>query len=259
MRTGKRFLHGLLIGLSMFICMTSSPANPAYSQSAYTIIHKFIGGAGDGLSPYYGGPVLSGSTLYGMTPGGGDPTGGVLFKINTDGTGFHILHNFGFINTDGTTPRGSLTLSGSTLYGCTPYGGGPVANSVGGTIFRINSDGQGYEILHNFGGGSNNQCHPYGAPVISGSWLYGMTSSESAGTNYKGEIFAMNTESGDFQVLYEFGSVPNDGAHPYGSLTLSGSRLYGWTYAGGIGGGGVIFSLQTPRSDAAMMLLLLSE
>ena len=44
--------------------------NPSYSQSTYSILHNF-GDTGDGFQPYYGGPALSGSTLYGMTQGGG--------------------------------------------------------------------------------------------------------------------------------------------------------------------------------------------
>jgi uncharacterized repeat protein (TIGR03803 family) len=250
MRTGKRFVPGLVIGISMFICMTSGLVNPSDAQAAYTILHKFIGGAGDGLSPWYGGPVLSGSTLYGMTAGGGKQGSGVLFKINAAGTGFQILHTFSSTNTDGATPYGSLALSGSTLYGFTAFGGGPYAYAVGGTVFRINTDGTGYQILHNFGGGTLNQCHPCGTPILSGSKLYGMTSSEGTGLN--GEIFAINTNGTGYQVLHEFGGKPGDGAFPYGSLTLSGSKLYGMTSAGGSegistggSGNGVIFAINT--------------
>lgn len=64
MRTGKRVVQGLVIGLSMFICLTGALADP------YAILHNF-GDTGDGFQPYYGGPALSGSTLYGMTQGGG--------------------------------------------------------------------------------------------------------------------------------------------------------------------------------------------
>jgi uncharacterized repeat protein (TIGR03803 family) len=253
MRTGKRFVPGLVIGISMFICMTIALAIPSESQSAaYSILHNFIGGASDGYQPHSGGPVFSGSTMYGVTAGGGAYGSGVLYKMNADGTGFQVLHTFydPLTYTDGTAPRGSLTLSGSTLYGFTAYGGGPYAHAVGGTIFKINTDGTGYKILHNFGGGTLNQCHPYGAPVISGSKLYGMTSSE--GTGLYGEIFALNTNGTGFQVLYQFGGKPNDGAFPFGSLTLVGSKLYGMTSAGGSGGisggssgYGVIFSINT--------------
>jgi uncharacterized repeat protein (TIGR03803 family) len=254
MMAGKRFAPRLAIGILIFVCMAGWMANPSDSQAAYSVLHNFSGGSGDGLQPHYGAPVFSGSTLYGMTSGGGEFSAGVLYKMNPNGTGFQILETFGSSDgLNGTAPRGSLTLSGSTLYGFTAYGGGPTAWSVGGTVFKINPDGGGYQILHNFGAGTNNQCHPYGAPVVAGSTLYGTTSSENSGLF--GEIFAMSTGGGAPQVLYTFTGKP-DGAFPYGSLTLVGSRLYGMTSTGGSGGisgggsgYGVIYSLNTDGSD----------
>jgi uncharacterized repeat protein (TIGR03803 family) len=255
MRTGKRLVHGWVIGISMFICLAGLLAHPSDSQAAaYSILHNFAGGADDGFQPYFGGPVLSGSTLYGMTQGGRTGPGpppyhyeGTLYRINTDGSGYQILHDFGYPpdGFDGTSPRGSLALSGSTLYGFTTYGGG----SNGGTVFKIDTSGSGYEILKRFSTATD-QCNPYGPPVISGSRLYGMHSSESTGL--KGAIFAMNLDGGGYQVLHEFVGKPNDGQAPYGSLTLVGSKLYGMTYTGGSGGidgggsgNGVIFKINT--------------
>ena len=254
MRTGKRLVHGLVIGISMFICMTSVLANPSDSQAAeYSILHNFAGGADDGFQPYFGGPVLSGSTLYGMTQGGRTGPGpppyhyaGTLYRINTDGTGYQILHDFGAPDGfDGTSPRGSLSLSGSTLYGFTTYGGG----YNGGTVFQIDTSGGGYEVLKRFSTATD-QCNPYGPPLISGSKLYGLHSSESTGL--KGAIFAMDLGGGGYQVLHEFAGKPDDGQAPYGALTLVGSRLYGMTSTGGSGGisgggsgYGVIFAIDT--------------
>lgn len=251
MRTGKRFFHGLVIGLSIFICMTGLLANPSDSQAAaYSILHNF-GGTDDGFQPHYGGPALWGSALYGMTHGGGgENSSGVLYKINTDGTGYQILHRFKNLppHGDGTVPRGSLTLSGSTLYGCTPYGG---TASIGGTVFKINTDGSGYQMLYTFPSAVGSRCHPYAAPVVSGSKLYGMT------TDLNGEIFVMDKGGPNVpQVLHQFAGKPDDGAIPYGSLTLVGSRLYGMTSTGGrngISGGGsgygVIFAINLDGSD----------
>jgi uncharacterized repeat protein (TIGR03803 family) len=257
MRTGKRLMPALVIGLSMCIGLTGLLATPSGSQAAaYSILHNFVGGANDGIQPYYGGPVLSGSTFYGMTSGGPRSSGppaydyaGALFQINANGSGYQFLHYFNNISPggDGTVPRGSLTLSGATLYGCTAYGGTPYLQTQG-TVFKINTNGGGYQVLHNFWQDANHEAHPYGPPIISGSTLYGMTSSES--TSLKGEIFALNTDGGGFQVLHQFAGKPADGANPYGSLTLVGSKLYGMTSTGGSGGisgggpgYGVIFSL----------------
>ena len=252
MRTGKRLVQGFVIGLSMFICLPSAYAD------RYSILHNF-GATGDGFQPYHCGPALSGSTLYGMTQGGtmpdGDLVSGVLYKINTDGTGYQILHYFDNQppTGDGTVPRGGLTLSGDNLYGFCEYGGIPYIRTFG-TVFKINTDGSGYQVIHSFSDDTNNQANPYGAPAVSGSRLYGMTCSSITGRN--GEIFAMNTDGGAFQVLHEFAGKPDDGAIPYGSLTLVGSRLYGMTSTGGqygIDGGGsgygVIFAIDTDSNN----------
>ena len=63
---------------------------------------------------------------------------------------FSVLYSFGSVANDGAYPLGSLTLSGSTFYGMTS-GIGDYADGSG-TIFRINTDGTGYQVLHSFAG-----------------------------------------------------------------------------------------------------------
>lgn len=252
MKTGKRLIQWLVIGLSMFICLSSALA------ATYTIMHTF-GGANDGLQPYFGGPALSGSTLYGTTQGGGligPPNSfGVVYKINTDGTGYQILHHFidQSPSGDGTVPQGGLTLSGSTLYGCCKHSGTPYLEGKG-TVFKINTDGSGYQIIHTFLG-DNAQCNPIGAPVVLGSRVYGTNVSDQT-LDLMGEIFALNTDGSEFKVLHVFTGKPDDGAKPYGSLTLVGSRLYGMTRLGGqygidngFSGNGVIFAIDTDGNN----------
>jgi len=151
---------------------------------------------------------------------------------------FSVLYSFGSVANDGAYPLGSLTPSGSTFYGMTSGIGNYADGS--GTIFRINADGTGYQVLYNFGG-VNNGANPHGDLTVSGSTLYGMTL--GAGALGAGTIFKINMDGTGYQVLYNFGSVQSDGYCPYGSLTLSGSTLYGMTQQhGGSNGEGTIFS-----------------
>jgi len=151
--------------------------------TGFGLLHSFAGGAGDGQTPSYSTLVVSGPTLYGMTIGGGTASLGTVFRVNADGTGFSLLHSFTAAGGDGWAPSGSLTLSGSTLYGMTRQGGG-----AAGTVFKINTDGTGYSILHSFAGGANDGSRPQGDLTLVGSSLYGMT--VTGGTANQGVIFS---------------------------------------------------------------------
>jgi inhibitor of cysteine peptidase len=180
-----------------------------------------------------------------MTNLGGASYNGVIFKVNTDGTGYTILHSFGdgSVDNDGLSPYGGLitSASGSSLYGMTYYGG-----AAGyGTVFKVNTNGTGYTILHSFGDGSvkNDGSFPAGSLILSGSTLCGVTT--SGGSEGYGTAFKMNTDGTGETILHSFGdgTVANDGLAPIGTPILSSSVLYGMTCAGGANDGGTIFSL----------------
>jgi uncharacterized repeat protein (TIGR03803 family) len=202
----------------------------------FSWMHEFAGGDFDGAGPH-GSLIIAGSTLYGMSRGGGDYEMGAIFKIQTDGSSFVLLHSFRGGNDDGWSPWGSLIISGSTLYGMTYCGG----DNNSGTIFKIETNGDGFALLHEFSASPANGKHPYGSLVISGSTLYGMT--YYGGDNDIGTIFKIETSGADFTLLHEFiGGL--DGSNPFGSLILSGSTLYGMTRYGGDSGYGTVFKIQ---------------
>ena len=167
-----------------------------------------------------------------MTSSGGKYDDGCIFTINTNGTGYAILHNFN--DTLGSEPYGSLILSGSTLYGMTQFGG----ISSFGVIFSINTNGSAYTDVFNFNG--TNGDGPLGSLGLCRNTLCGMTF--LGGSNILGCIFSINTNGSNVNNLFNFdtGSV---GAEPTGSLTLSvtGDTLYGMTTSGGANSNGVIF------------------
>ena len=216
------------------------------SAQTFTNLLSFTGtgGAYSGAFPE-GDLTLSGTTLYGMTFGGGTSGDGNIFRTNTDGGGFQNLLSFS--GTAGQYPgfrpqASSLTLSGSILYGITSEGG-----SAGyGNIFSINTTGSGFQNLLSFSGA--NGALPNGNLTLSGSTLYGMTL--SGGAYADGNIFSINTTGSSFQNLLSFSGT--NGYQPNGdNLTLSGSTLYGMTQLGGTNGYGFgsgygnIFSINT--------------
>ena len=159
---------------------------------------------------------------------------------------------------DGASPNGSLTLSGSTIYGSTYAGGGIIPGIGAGTVFRLNTDGTGFSLLHTFDGGVNDGARPT-TLTLAGTTLYGMS---TFGGNNFGTLFSLGTNGTGFRLLESFSGAPNDGANPpsFGALTLSGdaSTLYGLTAFGGTANKGVIFSraIATPEPGAFALLSL---
>lgn len=204
--------------------------------SGFTNLHSFASG-GDGQNPVAG-MILSGNSLYGMTPAGGPNFNGTVFAINTDGSSETILHAFSATtppgpspNGDGVGPYGELILSGGRLYGTAEFGG-----AYGrGTVFALDTNGGSFSNLYSFPGvgGPTNTAgeYPTAGLVLAGGRLYGTTSS----------LFALNTNGANFANVFIF--AQGGPGLIYSGLALSGSTLYGSSYFGGASGNGTVFSL----------------
>ena len=90
--------------------------------------NSYQASTGDYVNP---GLLLISNTLYGTTFYGGTYDAGTVFKINTDGSGFDVIHSFNF--NDGQSPSSGLTRYGNELYGTTAAGG----TNGSGTLFGI--------------------------------------------------------------------------------------------------------------------------
>jgi uncharacterized repeat protein (TIGR03803 family) len=236
------------------------------ARKDFTVLHSFKGS--DGVLPMAG-LVLSDNTLYGTTQRGGHNEG-LVFKVNADGTGFAPLHTFtalggrNYTNSDGAFPQTELVLLGKTLYGTAWCGGG----AGHGTVFKVNTDGTGFAVLHGFAAGSwkNNSGHLSNSDgaylesglVLLGNTLYG-TASEG-GANGRGTIFKVSTDGAGFALLHTFMAIGfvypqitnSDGGHP-GGLVLSGNTLYGTTSEGGTSGRGTMFEVNTDGTGFATL------
>ena len=179
--------------------------------------------------------TLVGSALFGTTSVGGPYDDGILFSIHTDGTGYQFLHTFSG-GTDGENPDATLTLVGSTLFGTTAGGG----THGDGTIFSIQTDGSGYQVLYSFLGGGD----PTAGLTLVGSTFYGTT--QYGGLFGFGTVFSIQTDGSGFQVVHSFSGT--DGENPNADLTLVGSTLFGTTSYGGPEGG-TVFSINTENDD----------
>jgi uncharacterized repeat protein (TIGR03803 family) len=210
--------------------------------TGHDTFYSFSSGTAAANSPAAG-LIMSGNALYGTTWSGGSGFEGTVFTINTDGTGYSVLHNFDV--TDGISPEATLILSGNTLYGSATSGGGP----ENGVLFKINTDGSGFTLLHVFSalvsGANSDGADPWAQLTLSGNTLYGTTI--YGGSGGTGTIFEIQTDGTGFTTLYNFSplisGVNNDGANPYGGLILTSDKLYGTTANGGTGASGTIYSM----------------
>jgi uncharacterized repeat protein (TIGR03803 family) len=249
-------------------CLTCAAVKVRAGATLNTIYHfnDFNGGV---VTPA-GGLVLSGNWIYGMGYGFGSNNGGV-FKVQTDGKGFFVLKAFNWSNPkvqagDGPggdgypgTGYGGLVLSpdGSVLYGLYPADG-----FGGGAVFRVNTDGTQFAFIHSFAGlligGDYDGASPSGGLALSpdGSVLYGTTL--FGGSNGNGTIFSLNTNGGNYAVLYNFSAL-NSGANSNGSnptgvvISPDGTTLYGTTYQGGSFVLGVFYAFTLSSNQLAVL------
>ena len=225
-------MRTILLACLSLLCVSHTQAQ------TYIPLHTFAGGTNDGDTPNAG-LVLDSNMLYGTTVYGGLSNLGTIFRIGTNGSGFQILHNFTG-GSDGSHASGRLALSSNTLFGTTGQGG----NGDYGILFKLNTDGSGYEILREFGDNSSGGLVPYASPIILNGQLFGAASAGGDSAADAGTIYKVNMDGTGFQALHSF-SGGAEGLAPLSELTLVGSTLFGTTSAGGSGGIGTLFKINT--------------
>jgi uncharacterized repeat protein (TIGR03803 family) len=176
--------------------------------------------------------------LYGCTTGGGaGQTNGTVFKLNLDGSGYFILHQF--TGYDGETPNAVIPANDGALYGTTVRGGDKAA----GTIFVLARDGTGYRVLRTLGQTSDDAKSP-AAALTEGTdgLLYGTT--REGGSGGRGTVFAIHKDGSGFTILHAFTGTRGDGNRPVAALICSqDAALYGTTRLGGTNNMGTVFRL----------------
>jgi uncharacterized repeat protein (TIGR03803 family) len=198
-----------------------SPPTTA-SSTGYTesVLHSFAGS--DGTFPHAGLTMDSAGNLYGTTVLGGSATYGTVFKLNTSGANFSVLHMFTG-GSDGENPNGGLVLdSSNNLYGTTTSGG----SAASGTVFKLaapsnSSTGYTETILHAFNGSSDG-ANPAGSLIMdSSNDLYGTTTS-GGGALGDGTAFELTqtVPFSTFTAKLDITSGPPPGFQFKGELTL---------------------------------------
>ncbi len=192
-------------------------------------VYEFQTGAGKGVKPRQtSGFVYDGTYLYGMTGQGSDGavSGGGLFRIKPDGSGYTVLKSFTVSEGGGDSVP---LLIGDYLY-CT--------NSK--YFFSIKKDGTEYDTILEW-----NQYLPdyeatlgYGSlgVVKDGTKFYGFCYSGSSYSN--GSVWSCDLDGSNVALLHIFGEMP-ELIVPFSSPLMVGDYLYGTSMGGEFGTGGV--------------------
>ena len=171
-------------------------------------------------APYPDGGVIIGSDgmLYGTVTGDGVSTGGAVFRVALDGSGFTVLHAFTGAADGGEPATGVIEGLDGLLYG-TANGG-----TAAGTVFRLSRAGTGFEVLKSgVGPGVSN--------LVQGAdgTLYG-ASREAGSSTLGGSVFSLRASDKQFTILHAFEVGDAGGTKPEGRLVLGpGGKLYGFT------------------------------
>jgi uncharacterized repeat protein (TIGR03803 family) len=216
------------------------------TNNSYTKRYEFQN-AQNGTSPQGGLRLAPNGKLYGTTYNGGAngysdyPYAGYGVVYEFDVNTLQYQKKMDFNNTNGTYPRGSLTLANNNkFYGLAQT---VVPNNTGnGVLFEFDpATGSNQKILDFYvaTGGIN----PTGNLVQgTNGKLYGTTS--GGGSYNQGVLFEYDRVTGTYTKRIDFDGAAK-GANPYGGLhSGANGKLYGMTTNGGtIGqnGGGVLF------------------
>ncbi len=175
-------------------------------------------------------------TFWGMTSQGGASGAGTIFKMEPDGTGYAVQHNFA-VETPGSRPGfGSqmLQLANGKMYGVTEYGG---VNSSG-VLYEYNPATNTYIKLYDFAQSTGR--NPVGGLALAPNGkLYGMT--QAGGSANLGVLFEFDLTTNTYTKKVDF--IGANGAFPFANTLYlhTNNKFYGVANQGGTSGLGVLF------------------
>ena len=244
--TTRQQIRRFLISLGIIYALTGQPICPR--GLANVQILKSFGGTTfvDGQNPV-GQLIETGNgALFGVTAQGGKKGGGTIFKLNLDGTGYSVLHEFGVSNSDGSFPGSLVRGKDGAFYGTTSKGG---TNGYG-IVFKFSPAENAFAVLYNFipYGENPSGFDPYtSSSLIQGNdgTLYGTAANGYYPTT--NVVFRLGPDGQGFQVLHIIEPPLGEQIDPP-LVQGSDGALYGVARNGGTNTLGTVFKLNTDGS-----------
>ena len=219
-------------------------AGSAYAASdQFTPVHTFDCSGSQfqrsGSCPQGGRPdaLVQGSdgNFYGAAQvsaeGSSAPNGGTVFSLTPGGT-VKVLHTF-VPGTNNNYPNGNvpgLMTQGpdGRIYGETLFGGNGGCNGYCGygVLYRVNTDGSGFQVLHKYCSQRNCADGEDGGKLVEGTDgnLYGTT--YGGGANSAGTIFSVTPSTGAYKVVFNF-AFSTSGETPSALVVASDGTFFG--------------------------------
>ena len=220
---------GLIVVLLLMSLTTETVAQTTPKITELFVFSCNINGCPKGGNPSGALIQASDGDFYGTTFNtnpSGFRQGGTIFRVTAAGQ-LTTLFTFaadenGKFSVGSSPAAGLVEVRDGFLYGTTEFGG--ASNS--GVLFRVEKNGSGFQVLHNFcsAAGCSDGGNP-AAPVFQGTDgnIYGTTG--AGGASGAGTIFRINP-SGSFTTLHSFNST-TEGTLPSGLIQASDGNFYG--------------------------------
>ncbi len=213
-----------------------------------SLLYSFSDANGDGANPLSQLVFDAKGNLYGTTQYGGKGYG-TAYQLKPSKSGKwtgSVIYSFAAGTTDGYYPEyGALLVGkGGYFYGTTLYGG---SSYNAGTVYEL-FEARGVwveKVIYAFTAGQAGE-YPYsGVTMDSKGVLYGTT--YQGGLYNYGVVYRLTqakNKTWAHLTLYSFAAGANDGAYPYGGVTLnSKGDIFGTTYLGGQSNAGSVYEL----------------
>lgn len=216
------------------------------SGNGYSVLYNFTDGEDNGMGnePHHDAMLYYNNALYGAALYGGSGNNGVIFKINTDGSGYSPVHIFKAGVDDGAHPHSGVLAVNNVFYGATAEGG----KDGRGVIYKMNPDGSDFSVLYSFIKSTGHNPHCRLTLGSDGHTLYGTT--KTGGGDGEGVVYGFDLTSSKYTVLHTFQKNKDNGyTTEHGFITRSNNRLFGMTHYGGANDKGIIYSLNEDSSD----------
>ena len=197
----------------------------------------------NGLNPYANLTLGPDGNFYGTTAlGGGPSSGGVVFRVSTNGALTRLVALDGVTAAD---PQSQLTLGpDGNFYGTTIDGG----TGENGTVFRVSTNGAFTSLFSfNFFNGSTPQG---GLALGMDGNFYGTANGGGSSGFFAGTVFRV-TPAGALTTLLSFNQANGQGPEA-GLVQGADGILYGSTAEGGDTGAGTIFKITTNGTMATL-------